>query len=297
MSRGRRVKYLVVVVDIYSNKFDIEPIKNKDALTVLNALKTIWKRGKYVKEPEYTFITDDGAEFKGPVTKFLYDESIFHKISLPNRHSQTANVESLNRQLGELLNGYMNTKELETGKVYKEWTDVIKPLRTELNKARVTFKSKNPYTYDYKTVDNVKEPKYQVGDVVYRASDYPLNALGHKQPTNNFRQGDYRWHMVPVKIVKVLDMNDENVPFRYMLEGIDRASFTESQLMKAPEKEKDTKYVVKSIFGKRKNKNDTEYLVWWKGYKKSEATYESEKNLIKDGLQSMIDDYEKSIKK
>ena len=32
-------KYLLVIVDLASDKFDIEPIKNKDSSTVLNAMK------------------------------------------------------------------------------------------------------------------------------------------------------------------------------------------------------------------------------------------------------------------
>jgi hypothetical protein len=35
------------------------------------------------------------------------------------------------------------------------------------------------------------------------------------------------------------------------------------------------------------------YLVKWKGYKFDEATYEPEQNLIEDGLQKMIDDFNK----
>ena len=48
-----------------------------------------------------------------------------------------ANIESLNIILGRLLNGYMNTKELETGKLYREWTNVIDIIRIDLNKIRI----------------------------------------------------------------------------------------------------------------------------------------------------------------
>ena len=38
-------KYLLVITDIFNSKFDIEPIKNKESQTVLNALKK-----KYLNE-------------------------------------------------------------------------------------------------------------------------------------------------------------------------------------------------------------------------------------------------------
>jgi len=35
------------------------------------------------------------------------------------------------------------------------------------------------------------------------------------------------------------------------------------------------------------------YLVWWDKYLKKDATYEPENQLIDDGLQNYIDDFEK----
>ncbi len=88
-------KYLFVIVDLASDEFDIEPIKNKEPETVLKAMLKCFKRG-YISKPEYTLKTDGGKEFKG----------VF-------------NVESLNRQLARLFNGYMNAIEVKTGKVYR----------------------------------------------------------------------------------------------------------------------------------------------------------------------------------
>ena len=97
-------------------------------------------------------------------------------------------------------------------------------------------------------------------------------------------------HKVPKKITKVILMND--APFyRFILEGLNNASYTESQLKKANVKETETKYKVKKIIGLRKVKKTTEYLIWWDGYKKSEATWEKEKQLREDGLGDMIDNY------
>ena len=34
-------KYLFVIVDLATNKFEIEPIKNKESITALNVLKNV----------------------------------------------------------------------------------------------------------------------------------------------------------------------------------------------------------------------------------------------------------------
>jgi hypothetical protein len=38
-------------------------------------------------------------------------------------------------------------------------------------------------------------------------------------------------------------------------------------------------FIVKKILNKRVKGKKTEYLIWWKGYPKSEATWEPDKNL------------------
>ena len=80
----------------------------------------------YIKKPYASIRTDSGNEFKGVFQKYLYDESILHTV--PENLAVTnnlANVESLNRQLGRIFNGYMNKKEEETGKVYRRMDNIL----------------------------------------------------------------------------------------------------------------------------------------------------------------------------
>ena len=279
---------LLVVVDLATDEFDIEPLKTKESNDILTAFKKIISR-KYVKKPYSSIRTDDGPEFKGSFEKYLKDNDIFHSEALPNRHSQLSSVENLNRTLGRLFNGYMNAKEEKTGKAYNEWTDIVDIVREELNKIRKKPVPEDIVKYNYKFPDTDKKPKFKVGDIVYRQLDHPEDALGNKQPTEKFREGDYRYSRVPKKIVKLLYYTGD-VPYRYMLEGIPNASFKASQLMIS--KEKETKYVVKEIIGKKTINKKIHYLVWWKGYLKKNATYEPRNKLIEDGLKSYIDAFE-----
>lgn len=283
-----KYKYILSVVDLATDEFDIEPLKTKTPEEVLKAFQTIIKR-PFLKMPYASIKTDGGTEFKGVFHKWILDKGTLHKVGLAGRHKQMANVEALNKQVERLFNGYMNEKEKLLKKVYKEWTDIIPFVRRELNKIRKKDPKKIQVKHDYKFVFEEK-PKYKIGDVVFEKLDTPENALGHKQPTEKFRVGDYRFSVIPKKIVNILIFTDKP-HYRYLLEGINNASFSENELM--PSKEKATKYKVKKILDKKKIKGKIHYLIWWDKYKKAEATWEPETQLIEDGLKNMIDEFNK----
>ena len=283
-----RYKYLLVLVDLATHEFDIEPMKTKESNEVLKAMEKMFKR-EYIKIPKSSIRTDNGTEFQGAVDKFLKTHHIFHSVAMPYRHQQLSMVESLNRTLGILFNGYMNHLEKKTGKVYKQWTDIVDEVRKELNDIR---RVKPPYTeqtifeYRDKPVDLSSKPKFKVGQLVHYQLSYPENALGHKQPTSQFRVGDYRWSTEAKKIKEILYYSGE-IPYRYLLDNMPNVSFTEGQLMKS--KEKTTKYIIKKIIGKKTLKKKIYYKVWWKGYFKKDATWEPKTQLVDDGLQDYID--------
>jgi hypothetical protein len=281
-------KYLVVLCDIANNAFDIEPIKSKTPKSVLDATLEMFKR-KYISKPYASIRTDGGNEFKGVYSKWMYDNNILHKVGVKN--TQLANVERLNGELAYLFNEYMNAKEKETGKVYREWTDVIDIVRHDLNKLRKIDLSKISY-FDQPIFNAQEPPKYKIGDLVYYKLQEPENILGTKQNTSNFRMGDVRWSLVARKIVKVIFMNDKPY-YRYILSEMPNVSFSEYELK--PAKETEETYKLKKIIGKKTEKRKIYYLCWWKGYKKAESTWEPKTELIKDGLKDEIDEYEKSI--
>jgi hypothetical protein len=289
-------KDLLVVVDLATHEFDVEALKNRKSETIVNAFKAMLKRPHLsnARNTLASFQTDGGSEFKGSFRAFLKKNKIFHNITVPGRHSQNSMVESLNRIIGRLLNLYMNKKEEELDEEYREWTDQLDFVRKKLNAYRKV--NDLPDMYEDKNVVSVlgEQPKYKIGDVVVQALDRPENAIGELQPTEKFREGDYRWSRVPKKIVKVLYM-DGKIKYRYLLEGIQQASYTEKQLK--PSAEKETKFKVAKLVDHKPKKNPREYLVQWKGYrKKKDNTWETKQQLIDDGLSAIIDEYNKEFK-
>ena len=181
----------------------------------------------------------------------------------------------------------MNHKEEELGKIYKNWDDIINKVRIGLNKIRKIKLDKFDIN-DYPFFINYNIPKFKIGQVVHYKLDTPENALGNKQPTSNFRTGDYRYSNSPRKITQILYFNDEPY-FRYILEGIKNASYSEYQLIKS--RYKHSRYKVKKIIDDRIVNNKREYLIWWDRYLKSESTWEKEVELRKDGIGNLIDEY------
>lgn len=286
-------KYLLTVVDLATDNFDIEAIKNKESDTVLKAFKNMYK-SDYIKQPKYSVRTDAGSEFKNVFHKYLYDNSILHRVAEPYRHKQLANVESLNRQLGRIFNLYMNKKEKETGNVFREWPDIIDIVRDELNKIRGK-KQRNPFREHHEPIDTkllLKEPKFKVNDLVYRKSEVPLNALGKKQNTDKFRTGDYRYDLQARKITKVL-YYPKNI--RYLLTGLNHVSYTEDELIKAPEDKKEEEYEVERIVDKKTEKGKVYYLIKWKSYSSDNNTWEPESDLLNQ-IPDLINQFEEKIK-
>lgn len=281
-----KYKYLFCIVDLWSDEFDMEPLKSKEPDEVLKAMQTIFKR-KYLKMPKASIRTDNGTEFKGVFHKWLYKNDILHREAEPYRHQQLANVEQLNHILGRLLNGYMNNIEETTGKQYKEWIPALDIIRKDLNEIRQKPDG-DPFKNDIQLTD--KKPIYKVGDLVYRKVERPMNALGHYQNTSNFRAGDYRFDIKnPRKIIRVIRYPNN---IRYILNGMNHVSYVESELRPATQKEET--YTVKKIIDKKVDKNIVYYLIWWNGYLKKDSTWEKESELIKDGLKPMIDEYNKN---
>ena len=318
-------KYLLVVTDLATNLFDVEPLKEKNATSVLLALVKLFKTSKYIKQPKASFSTDAGSEFKDVVDKWLYKNNIVHKVSIPGRHTQTSNVESLNRLLGRILNNYMSQKELDTGKQYFEWTDILDYIVKELNKVRknknlpkdiydATYPDFNMVGTEIKTdekpvkttlqskyeiwngstdgkIYNELLPKFRVGQMVYRKLDKPRNALGNKQSTDAFREGDFRLDIVePRKIKRILYYNTEPY-YRYILNDVPNVSYPESELRLATERRE--KFIILRLTGRMKRNGITYYKCVWKNAKQHRPSWEPRTELIKD-IPDMVEEYDRT---
>jgi hypothetical protein len=288
-----RYKYLLVIVDLATDEFDIEPLRDKESKSVLNAMLTIFNDRDYLEPPYASMRTDKGTEFMGEFTKWLYEHDILHKRGLVGRHTQQANVERLNRTLGELLMGYMNSVEMRRGYRYHEWTDILPALREELNNIRRKPTPHNINTYKYPVWDaKGVAPKYKKGDLVFVKLTEPRDALGYKQiGTKAFRAGDIRWSKFPKKINQVLYYTGR-VPYRYMVNGYPQVSYTEAQLRPATGHTEEL-FEIKKIIGDRMRKGKQEYHVVFDDGDKSWLS----EDYLQQVAPLLVDFYERERKK
>lgn len=286
---------LLTVCDLASNSFDVQPMKNtKDSKETVKAIKEIFKR-EYIKKPKYSITSDAGVEFMGAFADWCKDEAIYHRIALTGRHTQNSVVERLHREISRIIMGYLNTKEEQTGHIYREWYFIIPLLREELNKFRIDktiTTNKDKWFDDDKTIKDFAdtmtvEPKFKVNDIVHRKLDFAKDIYG-KRLYGNFRTGDYRWERVPRKIVNVL-LYPKPVLHRYVLNGITNASFTEDELKLSDEAEE--KFIINYFVDKKTENRIVYYLVRWKGLKKNEDSWEVSTDLIEDIGQDAFNEF------
>ena len=288
-------KYLFVITDLATNKFDIEPMKNNQSETAVNALKSIVKRG-ILKLPEISIKSDGGAEYKGVFDTYLKKHGIYHSVGTAYRKTQLAPVERLNRSLARLLMNYLNKKEVETRGVYMNWTDIIPTVRKDLNefRERDIDKLKEYQNESYFDAEKAKTPEFNIGDIVHYKLMKPVTIRGHQIKDTKFREGDRVFSVDTKEIINILYYPDSPW-YRYKLKGLPHISFSSNELKIGSNKE--STYVVKDIIGKKQMNKTKYYLVWYKGELKKDASYQKASDLIEDGLQPMIDLYEKSTKK
>ena len=286
-----KYRYLLTIVDLWSDELDAEPLKTKQPQEILKAMKNIYKR-KHLNQPKARLRTDGGTEFKAEVAKYLYDNSILHSITLPGRHTQNANIENVNRLISRYLIAYMNSKTKELKKEYNEWTDLLPSLITKLNVIRKRPDG-DPYEIDSVIpFETIEKQKYKVGDLVYRKLDIPKNSLNNYESIQNFRTGDYRYDIEEPKKIKKVVYYANNV--RYILNGFPNVAYRQDELLPVEKEKNDEKFAVKKIWDKKIVKKQVFYRVWWKKYLKKESTWEKKQQLVEDGLQNEIDAYENS---
>ena len=281
-------RYLFVIADLASDEFDIEPIKDKNPSTTLKAMQTIFKR-KHLNIPYASLKTDNGNEFKSVFHNYLVKHNILHKVALTGRHRDVSVVENLNGTLGKILNTYMNSKEVETGKPFKEWTDIVDIIRERLNKIRKIDNLK-PNKYYEPFNPETKKAKFKIGDMVHRHLDEPRNALNEKMSGSVFRRGDYVYDPVPRQVEQTLYFAGD-VNYRYIISDFPNTAFAEWELIKSDAIEQSNE--IKQIRDKKYNRREKMYYykIHYFGEKVAQADWMSRNDLIDDIGEEKLEEF------
>lgn len=288
-------KWILVVLDLATNVFDIEAMQNKESSTTLNAFKKIVKRGMLIL-PEISIKTDGGTEFKGAFDKYLTEHGIMHKTAKAYRKQQMGPVEGLNTTIARILMNYLNDKSMEKGKDYHDWTDILDMVREEVNQYRVRDLEKLRKYQDKRYFDpeEAGDPEFNIGDYVHYKVDRPIDIRGNPINDGKFRQGDRIFSLETRQIVDILCYPSEPY-YRYKLHDMINVSYSASELKLS--EQKDNYFILRKIIGVKSVAKKKYYLCWWKGGLKADATWEPVDKLIEDGLSEEITEFEKENRK
>lgn len=299
LPNDRGYQYALVLVDMGSRKVDAEPLKERQASDIIDAIKSIYKR-KILKKPKLVTF-DMGSEFANPTRVALQKMGIQVKYALTGRHRQVALAERKNQTIGSAIHKLLVHDELAHGNATSQWVDVFRDLIDSINKHVETPKPDSHFNDTPTSKGPIELLKR--GDKVRIQLDEPRN-INNVKLIGKFRSSDIRWTPETYTIDEIL--MKPNQPVMYTITGKSGVAYTRNQLQFASENEKkpekpiietdDNRFDFEKIVGKKIEKGVTYYLVKWRGYGSKDNTYESRDELIKDVPQA-VERYEKKINK
>ncbi|EGT43059.1 hypothetical protein CAEBREN_08616 [Caenorhabditis brenneri] len=246
------ITFLLVVIDIYSRRLFVRPLKSKKGVDVASGLQDVFKEiGSY----PMIIYSDDGKEFYNTQVRTLLDDNHVKLVS-PKSELKCAVVERANRTLKTRLAKYM------THKYKHRYIDVLQQVVKGINNTINRGIGKKPvdvrlgdFTIPFKNGKTAKI-KFKKGDHVRIAAKRGHFDKGYEQGWTT--EVYVISKVVPGKPVtyNIVDTNGEQVL------GI----FYTRELTKCTYKD-DAQYRIEKVIDRRKDKRGKEQvLVRWEGY-------------------------------
>ena len=308
--KKKKYAYALVVVDIATGNTDGEPLEKYDKegwngpnpLDVVNAIKKIYKRGKYLKIPSL-LITDSGKEFKSEeFQQFLNKNNIQWKKAVGGRHRQVGMVERRNYTIGRAIMMRQFAESMITQKETVHWVKDFPELIYHVNQR---FDHK-PYTDAdlYKKYGDPMQESVKILPIGTRVRVMLTEPKDFKERgvKGHFRAGDARWQQDIYKIKGYLF--DPHQPILYKLnqklKPHEKVAYSRQQLQVVGRDEGDVpasivrnpntngEYAIKALIDKRARGSRSDYLVWWRGYPRNESTWLAKSKIPK----RFVNDYE-----
>ena len=247
------VKYLLMVIDVFSKFGWIEPLLNKKGETIVKAFKNILKTGR---KPKFIWC-DKGREFYNQDFKKLLDENGISLYSTENEEKSSV-VERWNRTMKARM------WKMFTATNSTVYIDKLPALLANYNKTKHSSIGMSPEKASERKNENVvylklygkeisknKSPKFKVGDKV-RISKYKRKVFD-KGYTSNWTEE-----------VFVVDKIRYTNPVTYKIKDLDNeeilGTFYGSELMLA----KQEIFRIEKVL--RRDKKNKRAFVKWKGY-------------------------------
>jgi hypothetical protein len=179
-------KYFLLVVDGFSSKIFVRPLKTKDSLTVSKALEDIFKE---FNSQIYVFETDRGTEFKGPCKALFKKWSVIYKVKFgANKAFMSENyIKIVKKKL------YMSLR----GTLSQDWIKLLEITVNALNKTptpRIGFLKPNSIQSEIDSV-KIQEAKKAHKIKIFEEDNFKKQLKNQKDfyesTTQQFKINDY----------------------------------------------------------------------------------------------------------
>jgi hypothetical protein len=142
--RNNKNMYALVCVDIFTKKADMEPMKDKEAVTCNKAMEKIFDRLGIPK----TIYSDEGSEFTNNSFIQLLDK---HKIEIIYATNHAPFVESFNRTMKRMMDRYMEANDISS------WTTIYRDLLNAYNNTKHSATGFAPNDIKKEDIDTVRK--------------------------------------------------------------------------------------------------------------------------------------------
>lgn len=272
------VTFLLVLIDIFTKKLWVFPLKNKSATVMKDAMKT-WLDGLRTK-PE-KIVTDRGLEFTNRLVQNLLRESGV-EWEAANGTMKAAIAERVNKTLQILIYKYLSAKETT------RYIDVLPQLvQTYNRRPHRTLEGLTPNTADLPRNEALVQgvfharfaklgqartsPKLSVGDIVRVKTD-PHKISQNRRAYAEQYTGEY------FRIVRI----NRTLPIpMYHLRSMDSLDFIEGGFYANElQRQRGDVWKVERILAERTRRGVREVLIKWKDFSDRWNSWEPRRNIV-----------------
>lgn len=257
------VKYLLIVIDIFSRFLFARPLLNKTSQVVLAAIKDIFKVRTFTK-----IRSDKGSEFVNKIFRKFMKESGVYFFTTQNKPKANY-AERVQRTLRNMI-----FRMIRNQRTYR-YIDHLQDLVTNYN--NTPHRSLNGLSPNEITKDNeadvwaylylkpvklrktIQKFKFKIGDLVRLSYiKHPFQRTYQQQYTSEVFKIKSRLFKQGIPLYKITDLNNEPI-LGYVYENeMFRINKTE-----------ESDWLIDKILKKRKVKGKVQYFVQWEGFPKS----------------------------
>ena len=274
------VKYLLLVIDIFSKYLWVEPLKNKTAKDVVKALQNILNKGRICQKLR----SDNGKEFNNTVMKtYLKNKGIYY-FTTQNSDTKANVVERVIKTIKNMMYRYL-TKNHRYLDILQ---DIVKSYNATPHRSLNNIPPKDVnkdneadiWAYMYlkpkKSSQNLslksrmaRKYRFKIGDMV-RISR--INMIFERSYDEHFTKEIFkirsRLRMQAIPMYRLKDFMDEKI----------RGNFYESELQRV-EKDENSLWFIEKKIRKRKRNGRIQWLIKFEGWPDKYNQWTDEKDI------------------